>query len=170
MKHDELMELLKRLRLKKMSDEYSEVARICEKKGNSFEQYLHFLSKSECNYRDELRVKRFLKESKLPYLKALDSYKFKGISGITDKEVQRLSEGEFLNNGGNIVFYGSFGLGKTHLAIGLVKKFCEMGKKCLFIQTSRLIEMLLEAQKELNLGATWQRLDRFELIVCDELG
>ena len=69
-----------------------------------------------------------------------------------------------------MVFYGSFGVGKTHLAIALAGKLCEAGFKCLYSTTHGLINQLITAKRDLALASLFKRLDKFDLIVCDELG
>lgn len=170
MKLDELTENLKELRLYGMLANFAEAGRIAEKERKTYEQYLGQLSKLEVELRKEQKVKNLIKESKLPIHKNLDNFDFKSRTGISVQEVQRMAEGKFIPNGGNIVLYGDVGVGKTHMAIGLIKKWCEKGFRCFFTSTNTLIESLLEAQKALSLGRLWRRLDRFDMIVCDELG
>ena len=91
-------------------------------------------------------------------------------TGISAKQVTRLAEGDFVRQAANVVMYGSFGLGKSHLAMALTSQLCEAGFKCLFSSTHALIAGLLTAKRDLTLASLFKRLDRFDLIVCDELG
>ena len=170
MKQARLNELLKDLRLMGVLENYSSSALIAQKENKTYEEYLYSLTIAEAQLREDRRIKRLKKEAKLPVLKEVDKYDFKSIKGITASDVSRLSRGDFVRRGGNIVLYGSFGLGKTHLAIGLIQKLCEQNLKCLFTSTSGLIESLVEAKKDLNLSQLWKKLDRYDLIACDELG
>jgi len=170
MTNDELESNLKELRLAGICSHYLEMARVSEKKKESYEQYLGVLSQIELEARHKNKIKRLLKTSKLPLIKTLESYDYSKRKGITAKVMDRLAKGEFVTSAGNIVFYGSFGVGKTHLSIALVKKLCEKGVKCYYTSTNNLIEELLEAKKNLTLGSLWKRLDRYDVITCDELG
>jgi DNA replication protein DnaC len=82
----------------------------------------------------------------------------------------RLTEGDFVRQAFNLVFYGTFGVGKTHLVIALVESLCALGYKCLFTSTHSLINELLSTKRDLTLTALFKRLDRFDVIACDELG
>ena len=62
------------------------------------------------------------------------------------------------------------GWGKTHLAIALTRQLCELGFKCYFSSVHELINQLVSAKRELTLTSLSNRLDKFDLIVCDELG
>lgn len=170
MNHDELTLSLKELRLNSMAKHFGEIARVAEKDKKTFEQYLSMLTSDELDARSMSKVKKLILRAKMPLSKDLVDYEFKNREGITIKQINRLCEGEFIKQAGNIVFYGSVGVGKTHLALGLVKRLCEKKISCLYTSTNSLIEKLIEAKSNLTLGQLWKRLDMFELIACDELG
>jgi DNA replication protein DnaC len=170
MKHEELMSGLKRLRLPAIAKEYSEIAKDCEKSKQSFEQYLLALVNCELRDKDRLKTERLQKEAKLPLVKLVSDFDFSKRSGITAKEVARLCQGDFIKSKGNVVLYGTFGIGKSHLAMAVTRSLCERGFRCLFTSTTNLINDLLVAQKTLTLATVFNRLDRYDLITLDELG
>jgi DNA replication protein DnaC len=170
MKHEELITSLKQLHLNEMAKEYIEISKISEKDKKTYEQYLAKLVEIELQGKHRLKVNRLIKEAKIPLYKGLENYNFDARTGITAKQVARLAEGDFVRQAANVVFYGSFGVGKTHLAIALTGKLCEAGFKCLYSSTHGLIAQLLLAKRDLTLASLFKRLDRYDLIVCDELG
>jgi DNA replication protein DnaC len=170
MTHAELTQTLKALQLPKMSLAYVEAARVAEKKKSTYEQYLADLAEQELELKSQARIQRLMKEAKLPLLKTQEAFDFSQIMGLSEVEFKRLTQGDFLREAANVVFFGSFGVGKTHLAIALTQKLCEKGFRCYFTSTHVLIEHLLEAQKDLTFTQLFKRLDRFDLLVCDELG
>lgn len=170
MKHEELIESLKNLRLYETARQYAEVARLAEKEKKTYEQYLASLVKIEEAEKHRLRVTRILKDAKLPLHKSVDHYNFEVRKGISIKVYRRLAQGEFVRAAANVVMYGGFGVGKTHLALALTADLCRAGIRCYFTSTHRLIEDLLHAKRNLTLALLFKRLDRFELIACDELG
>jgi DNA replication protein DnaC len=170
MKHDELITSLKRLHLHAIASQYVELSKIAEKEKKTYEQYLSKLIEVELAEKNQQKVNRLLKDAKIPIYKSLESFRFEERTGITAKQFNRLAGGQFVREAGNIVFYGSFGVGKTHLAIALTGKLCEAGFRCLFTTTHALIDSLLLAKRDLTLTSLFKRLDRFDLITCDELG
>jgi DNA replication protein DnaC len=170
MKHEELIAGLKLLHLNDMASQYVEISRISEKDKRTYEQYLAKLVEVELAAKHRLKVERLTREAKIPLYKSQDAYNFDLRTGITAQEVNRLASGDFVRKATNVVFYGSFGVGKTHLAIALVGKLCEAGFKCLYSTTHGLINQLLTAKRDLALASLFKRLDKFDLIVCDELG
>lgn len=170
MKHNQLMSGLHTLRLTSIKDNYSEYARVAEKSKHSYEQYLAGLIEAEVESKKQQRVNRLIKQAKLPLEKSLGSYSYKDRQGITAAEMKRLSNGDFLKDGGNVVFYGGIGVGKTHLAIALVNELCRADFKCIYFSTTELIEQLVKEKAELRINQFYKKLDRYDLIYCDELG
>lgn len=170
MKHEELISSLKSLHLMAMAKEYSEIARQCESAKKTYEQYLAAMVTLEIGAKKDSRIGRLIKDAKLPKDQRLAAYDFKCRTGISEMQVRRLAEGDFVRQGWNVVFYGGFGVGKSHLASALTRLLCGQGFRCLFTSTHELINGLLEAQKTLTLAAHFRRLDRFDLITLDELG
>lgn len=170
MKHEDLIEALKQLRLTAMAKNYSELARQCEQNKRTYEQYLAALTAAELAHKKQQRISRFVKDAKLPKDRRIADYDFKCRTGISDQQVRRLAEGDFVKQGWNVVFFGGFGVGKSHLALALTKDLCAAGYRCLFISVHDLIDGLLTAQKHLTLAAEFRRLDRFDLVTLDELG
>jgi DNA replication protein DnaC len=170
MNHEELLSSLKQLHLQGVATQYVELAKIAEKKQITYEQYLASCIGAELSNKHQQRVARLLKESKLDREKNVDQYDFSIRSGVSLKEIRRLAEGEFIKEACNVVFYGDIGVGKSHLAYSLVRELCGKGIKCYFTTTHQLIDDLVVAKSSLTLAKLLRKLDRFDLIVCDELG
>lgn len=170
MKHEELIVGLKTLHLWQIAREYVEVSKISEKEKRTYEQYLAKLIEIELAEKLRSKVYRLVKQAQIPIKKTLEDYDFEIRQGITAKEFNRLASGEFLRSAGNIVLYGEFGVGKSHLAATLTEKLCALGFKCLFSSTHQLIAQLVSAKRDLSLISLLKRLDKYDLVVADELG
>lgn len=170
MKHEELKTGLTHLFLHAIAREYAQVAKAHEKASSSYEQYLAALVTLEISEKDRQRTARLIKDAKIPLPKLIGEFEFRGRSGISSAEVARLCTGDFISKAGNVVFYGSFGVGKSHLAMALTRCLCEKGFRCLFTSAASLVNDLVIAQKNLTLSSLFKRLDRYDLITIDELG
>jgi DNA replication protein DnaC len=168
--HEEIKTTLLGLKLSAMARDFVEAAKLAEKKQLTYEQYLANLTLAEFNERHSAKVRRFIKEAGLPMVKTEADFDFKKRTGITDKQFARLTDGVFLKEATNIVFYGDFSVGKTHLALALAHNLCQKGYRCLFTPTNILIEQMILAKKNQTILNLMKRLDRYDLIVCDELG
>ncbi len=77
---------------------------------------------------------------------------------------------DFIREGRSIVMYGNPGTGKTHIAIGLGIKACLEGYSVFFTSVPRLLTLIREAKTEKTLQRLEMRFERFDLVICDELG
>jgi adenylate kinase family enzyme len=81
-----------------------------------------------------------------------------------------LAEGDaWLAQGTNILLFGPPGVGKSHLAAALGNALIDAGYRVLFTRTTDLVQQLQAARQELRLAATIEKLDKFHLLVLDDL-
>ena len=170
MKHEELLSGLKRLHLHQIAKDYVEASRSAEKEKNTYEQYLANLTQIELQAKHRLKVERLARTAKMPLRKSIATYNFAMRTGITAQEFSRLATGDFVKENANVVFFGGFGMGKTHLATALIEALCENGLRCLFTTAHGLINQLTLAKRDLTLTSLLKRLDKYDVIACDELG
>jgi DNA replication protein DnaC len=170
MKHEDLLSGLKKLYLHQMASDYVEASRVAEKEKKTYEQYLAKLVEIELHAKHRQKVGRLARAAKMPLAKKIETYNFDMRTGITVQEFKRLATGDFVRENANVVFYGGFGMGKTHLATALIESLCEAGIRCLFTTAHGLINQLVDAKRDLTLTSLLKRLDKFDVIVCDELG
>ena len=84
--------LLKELRLSTMSNIWEEILNIAQDKNWSHESYLVALCEREINARYSKRIKRYVKESKLPTGKSLATFDFKHAKSVNAAHIQALAE------------------------------------------------------------------------------
>lgn len=77
---------------------------------------------------------------------------------------------DFVKQGRSIVMYGNPGTGKTHIAIGLGIRACVEGYSVFFTSVPRLLTLIREAKTEKSLRSLEIRFERYDLVICDELG
>lgn len=170
MNHEALTEILTSLRLTTVTANLLTVSMEAEKRKLSYEQFLAELLQAEVLERANQRKKMLLKQSKITKDKALETFRYQEREGVSEKQIQRLATGDWVKSGKNLVLYGEIGVGKSHLSEGLIRALCARGFRCLFITTAKLIEDLKRAKQNLDLSPMFKRLDKFDLLVCDELG
>lgn len=76
----------------------------------------------------------------------------------------------WLERAENCLIFGPSGAGKTHLSIGLARAMIERGKRAKFFSATSLVQQLQQAKLQLVLPAMLKRLDRYDLLVIDDLG
>lgn len=77
---------------------------------------------------------------------------------------------DFIKEGRSIVMYGNPGTGKTHIAIALGIKACLEGYSVFFTSIPRLLTQIREAKTDRTLRTLEAKFERFDLVICDELG
>lgn len=75
----------------------------------------------------------------------------------------------WLEKGANLLLFGSPGGGKSHLALAISLALVENGWRVMFPRTTDLVQKLQVARRELGLEAAINRLDRFHLLIVDDL-
>jgi len=90
--------------------------------------------------------------------------------GISKDQVALLSSGRYLAGAGNLIFLGPPGTGKTHLAIALGVMACQTGHRVLFKTASDWVVTLTKAHQAGRLDQELKRVQRYGLIIIDEVG
>lgn len=131
---------------------------------------IHEVFELEASARDERRVDRLRRASKLPPGKTFDSLDRARVPRSALLRVEQLVGGEFLDRGGNVLLFGLPGVGKSHLACALGNALIERGRSVLFTPTYQLVQTLLAARRDLCLPRALRALDVFDAIILDDLG
>ncbi len=89
---------------------------------------------------------------------------------LSKAQVMAVAAGDaWLANGANLLLFGPPGGGKSHLAAAIGLALVEGGWTVLFTRTTDLVQKLQVARRELGLEAAIGRLDRFDLLILDDL-
>jgi DNA replication protein DnaC len=161
---------LKRLRLPVVAQNYTRLSEEAASNRQTFQDYLLALLEGEVIQREENTQKLRISKAHFPVMKTLDGFEFNAIPSLNKALVLELSRGSYIDRRENVIFIGSYGTGKTHLAISLGIGACRQGKRVRFYTAGGLINDLLEAQSQLRLGRLEASLARYDLIILDELG
>ena len=161
---------LKRLRLPVIAQNYVRLSEEAAAGNQTYPDYLLALLEGEVLQREENAQKLRLSRARFPVLKTLDGFEFSSMPSLNKALVLELSRGGYIERKENVIFIGSYGTGKTHLAISLGIDACRQGKRVRFYTAAGFINDLLEAQSELRIGRLEAALARYELIILDELG
>lgn len=137
----------------------------------SKEQYVRELLELELREREANRINRMVKTAGFQVIKTLDDFVWNlGIElpvGLTREYMEGL---QFLKPRENLIFLGSVGTGKTHLATAIALAACQAGRRVRFFTAASLANLLLERNNKGTLNSFQENLKRVELIVVDEIG
>jgi DNA replication protein DnaC len=161
---------LAELRLPTMKLMWSELAEQADKEGWPAARFLAALSELEVAERGRRRVARNLAESGLGKDKTLSAFNFERVPMVSKAQVMALASSDsWLEQGANLLFFGKHGAGKSHLAAGIGHALIENGRRVLFVRTRELVQQLQVANRELRLEAAIAKLDKYHLLVLDDI-
>jgi DNA replication protein DnaC len=162
--------LLPQLRLPTVGRLWQAITETADRDSWPAAKTLAALLEHEIAERAQRRTARHLLEARLPPGKTLDRFDFTAVTSISKARVTALAEGDsWLAQGTNILLFGPPGVGKSHLAAALGHAMVDAGYRVLFTRTTDLVQQLQAARQDLKLANTIEKLDKFHLLVLDDL-
>ena len=138
--NEEIPQLLKNLRLRKIAEMVEGELVAARKASPSYSELLARLLRAEWLDQQERRLRARVKAASLPEAWTLESFPFKQQPGVSRRQILELAELEFIPKAVNLVLIGKTGVGKTGLASGLLLKAVENGYRGLFIKAQDLFD------------------------------
>jgi len=136
----------------------------------SLEQFLEEMLDQELEGRRMRRIERLTKAAKLPSDKTLTTFDQDRLPLRIRRLLPQLCTGKFVDRAENLLIFGLPGRGKTHFAAAIGYELTQLGRSVYFTPTYRLVDRLLRARMELMLEFELRRLDRFEVLILDDIG
>lgn len=136
----------------------------------SYIEFLELLLEDEfANRTSNSYRKRFLK-SKLNEEKSINSYDFKYQPELDKRLIMDLSSLRFINEKKNIVFMGSPGVGKTHIANAIGLEALKKGYKVIMVESNTLLDKLYAAKGDGTYQSVINEYLQADILIIDEIG
>jgi DNA replication protein DnaC len=162
--------MLTDLRLPTIKRLWPDFAARADKEGWPAARFLATLGEHEIAERSRRRFERHLEEARLPPGKTLDAFDFDAVPMVSKAQIMALAAGDaWLDKGANLILFGPPGGGKSHLAAALGLALIENGARVLYTRTTDLVQKLQAARRELGLEAAIAKLDKYALLILDDL-
>jgi DNA replication protein DnaC len=162
--------LLSELRMPGVKAAWSRLAEISDKEGWPAARLLAALAETEVADRGRRRIERHLVEARLPPGKTFADFDWGFVPMISKAQVMALAAGDvWLERGANLLAFGPPGAGKSHLAAALGMALIENGWRVHFTRTTDLAQRLQIARRELTLENAIAKLDRYDLLILDDI-
>lgn len=160
----------KRLRLPSIAEAVPEALSLAQQQDWSLESFLLYLLEQESAGRQQRRIERLLREAHLPPDKTLVRFDQSRLPLRLRRQLPDLIQGDFIKQADNILIFGQPGTGKTHLAAGLAHEWIHRDYSVWFTPTFKLVDGLLRAKRDYELERELKRLDRFQVVILDDIG
>ena len=162
--------LLHELRLPAIARLWPEFAERADKESWPAARFLSALAELEIAERGRRRIARNLAEAHLPPGKTLDNFDFSVVPMLSKARVSALAAGDtWLDQATNLLLFGPPGAGKSHVAAAIGRALVENGYRVLFTRTTDLVQKLQQARQALQLEAAITKLDKYHLLILDDL-
>ena len=159
-----------RLRLHRVGPELATLLEQAAKREVSYADFLDEVLTLEVQSKHEKHLAMRVSMARFPFQKTLEGFEWKFQPSIEPKVIKELATGRFIADGENVLLLGPPGVGKTHLAVALGVKACELGLRTMFTTAAGLIITLGKALYENRLEERLKLLTQPKLLIIDEIG
>jgi DNA replication protein DnaC len=131
---------------------------------------LYEMTSKEIELRQDRAINACVKTANFPFLKTIDDYDFNFQTTVNKKQIMDFISFRFVEKKENIIFYGSPGVGKTHLATSIGIACAQNRKSTYFVSFPVLISQLKMAYYENRLENRLKFFAKYRVLIIDEIG
>lgn len=128
------------------------------------------LTDAEISFREERAKQINLMISHFPFHKTLDDFDFTYQPSINRNQILDLASLRFVEETENILFIGSSGVGKTHLAVSIGMECSSRHYSTYFIHFNDLMAKFKSAAKEGRIESVVKHYSKYKILIIDEIG
>jgi DNA replication protein DnaC len=137
----------------------------------SYRDFLAKLCEAELAKRYQTRVNTWRRDSALNVAKSLNNIDLSLYSSDVSQRIQQLqSDVDWAKQAMNIILFGPSGVGKSHLANAIGLKLIDEGIRVKYVTGIGLVQQLQQAKLTLSLNVFMSKLDRYNVIIIDDIG
>ncbi|HWK23193.1 MAG TPA: IS21-like element helper ATPase IstB [Ureibacillus sp.] len=168
--YQQLLQNLEYLKLKQMTLHLNEVIDFSVNNQLSFIETLIKLTNYEIDVREQNMTQAMVKVGAFPHRKEITDFDFDFQPSINRQQILDFLTLRFLDENENIVFLGTSGVGKTHLATSIGIAAAKKRTSTYFIKCHDLIQNLKKARLENRLESRLKHYSKYKLLIIDEIG
>ncbi len=162
--------LLTELRLPSIARNWRRIVETADRDGWPAQKTLAVLMEIEVAERASRRIQRHRDQSETPAGKTFASFDFVAAPGLRKQQMLALGAGgDWIANGDNLLIFGQSGAGKSHVLAAICHALVDAGKRVLFTRTIDMVQRLQTARRDLALIGALEKLDKYDLIVLDDI-
>lgn len=133
-------------------------------------KFIKLMCENEKKQKQISAASAVVKVANFPHLKTLDDFDFEFQPSINESKIRDLATSKFTDDSENVVFIGTPGVGKTHLATSIGIAAANKRISVYFIKCSKLLQNLRTAYDENRLEERLKHYKKYKLLIIDEVG
>jgi DNA replication protein DnaC len=168
--NSELTHLFRELKMPAAARALPKLAERARSEEWSYEKFAQALLSTEVSAREAHGGEGRIRSARFPARKTLEEFDFTFQRSVKKTVIEHLGQLDFLHAKENVILLGPPGTGKTHLAIALGIRACLAGQRVIFKTATEWVALLADMQRQGRLEDELKRLERYPLLICDEIG
>lgn len=168
--YQQLLSNLEYLKLKQIITHLNETIDFSTKNELSIVDTLVKLTNYEIDVREQTMINSMVKVGAFPHRKEISEFNFEFQPSINKQQILDFLSLRFIEEKQNIVFMGTSGVGKTHLATSIGIAAAKKRTSTYFIKCNELILNLKKAKLENRLESRLKHYGKYRLLIIDEIG
>jgi DNA replication protein DnaC len=170
MLNQQTIEKLAALKLNGMADNFTLQLQQPKMNDLSFEDRFAMIVDAQWNWKENNRMKRYLRAAKLKLQACVEDIDYKTQRGIDQSVMMRLIAGDWIKSFQNIIITGPTGVGKTFLACALANRACRNGFHSLYLRSPGFYYQMALSRGDGSYGKIMNKLSKTNVLIIDDFG
>ena len=170
MLNQQTIEKLAALKLNGMAENFTLQLQQPKMNDLSFEDRFAMIVDAQWNWKENSRMKRYLRDAKLKLQACVEDIDYKTQRGIDQSVIMRLIAGDWIKSFQNIIITGPTGVGKTFLACALANRACRNGFHSLYLRSPGFYYQMALSRGDGSYGKIMNKLSKTSVLIIDDFG
>ena len=137
----------------------------------SYTDFLKKLCELELAHRFQTRTANWTRDAKLPAGKSFATLNMENLpKNVQQAALQLKDNHQWALQANNVLLFGPSGVGKSHVACALGYQLIEKGVRVKWLSATDLVQQLQVAKKNLDLMTYMTRMDKYRVLIIDDIG